>query len=1359
MTSNDDFVLSDNFYSGGSNESADNHADNLRKSVSIPHSISNTSIHGSLRNSSSNSSIQKTSAMKSSPSMKALESILNLKSEPSSASTSAVASITEEREDHQSIPEEEEPEDEEEEEDKNPTSVFSLQSARESTHSVQTFHSSKSHTSGSTHQNNGVTALSNRLSMITMDGDKTPVLQMTDNFEDGDETPIVNRSKVDEQSELKDDDNDGHDTTLIEQKVSEEVENTNIEGAHMNKQIQKLVDGSPITATSTSSSSSLLPPPSIPNGSPAKNTNSNSNASAGAGTVPTFNVLEPSPSLKVETNTPSKSMIPDYIPRIQPPSKRNTPSSNQSSTPKQTTSSSTFDTPHTVTTRPSVQSTPRTPRSHYENSASSYSLHNTKKLITETPPPINGRNNDQRLVLLQNQQQNQALNHLTPKYSHKRSSTLSDLSQITHEEQQKVPSAKKFSFKKLFKLKSKQHSLNEEETRRSPAGSVKSRNNESYTGANATSIAADSAPRIKLLKKPRSFSSPNLSKLTEMPKVSSSSQAKGSVMSTPAPPTQSSLKGSSPSSSSFLNVFKKNRSSENLLSMKRDSSKPSSIKTNAATPQSKMDETSIDNITTPNSNGFFIREVNDEDYEMKMSPPNFDDLEDYESSKGLLTVKKQRIITPKSNTKPDFNSTANSTPTITTTAANRRNNNRTEPDSFTVPSIPAFTPLLSSTPNTRSSYDSTTSSTFVPPSTLAPPPTAPSRFSAVLDERPLSSGFGSPFEVSYSPKDSVEEFSNTTSSIAKRERDNQQLLGEALFPKSLNAQEVESIVSLERSRSMKSFRSSSNKRNSFVNYDGSNENIIQGDSSILSSPDHTINRSTSILKNSDSKRNLQIDSVIENEDLSKILKPTQLVGGGEEEDHDQYSFEESGNFNDFIEFQDFINVENLNFSPQLSFDKEFDVEIESLEASPLPQVETRKEELSPIIQLNKESIRKKEEVDLPALPGTKSGQGAGKSSRIQLPKKTSRESFTKDLPKKSSRDSLAKDLPRINTEMSKTPLSSNTPVTSAATNNSAKDEKLSDEAIVSTPLTPNLEQIERPAATGTSPAKSQAESLIEQAFSNTPELNQDGRTTYNNRPISMSFRGLNGPSFQGKLALQNIRSSSSHQSFNISFADSSDVGSSTGVIESEYDNEDEDEDDDDESGIGNGFGSDNEAEIDDDNDDDDYASKNIPNFDPPPTIGKKKSNGSIRNNNTNEYGYGNGYGNGSGYGNGYNNGYSSGTNNGYYSSAPSPNSITSSPRSFSSLIARSWKRPAASPRVPPKPPTVILPTNHRNGVRFSSRIVLYDTYNGDEYDRHPDTATCNQLTPMLAQQIKEELNMVKLQMPVHESSRCYTHFF
>ncbi|CAM9014891.1 unnamed protein product [Wickerhamomyces anomalus] len=62
-------------------------------------------------------------------------------------------------------------------------------------------------------------------------------------------------------------------------------------------------------------------------------------------------------------------------------------------------------------------------------------------------------------------------------------------------------------------------------------------------------------------------------------------------------------------------------------------------------------------------------------------------------------------------------------------------------------------------------------------------------------------------------------------------------------------------------------------------------------------------------------------------------------------------------------------------------------------------------------------------------------------------------------------------------------------------------------------------------------------------------------------------------------------------------------------------------------------------------------------------------------------------------------------------------------------------------------------------VGFSSKIVLYDAWNGEDYDRHPDIATCNQLTPLIAQQIKEELNELKSEMEVHEDSQCYTHFY
>ncbi|MCJ1320059.1 bud neck involved protein [Xylographa vitiligo] len=62
-------------------------------------------------------------------------------------------------------------------------------------------------------------------------------------------------------------------------------------------------------------------------------------------------------------------------------------------------------------------------------------------------------------------------------------------------------------------------------------------------------------------------------------------------------------------------------------------------------------------------------------------------------------------------------------------------------------------------------------------------------------------------------------------------------------------------------------------------------------------------------------------------------------------------------------------------------------------------------------------------------------------------------------------------------------------------------------------------------------------------------------------------------------------------------------------------------------------------------------------------------------------------------------------------------------------------------------------------ITFSPRIQFHDTWPSGEYDRRGEIATCNRLTPMLAQQIKEELNSFKMEMEVHEESKLNTHFF
>ncbi|KAG9248268.1 hypothetical protein BJ878DRAFT_476617 [Calycina marina] len=68
------------------------------------------------------------------------------------------------------------------------------------------------------------------------------------------------------------------------------------------------------------------------------------------------------------------------------------------------------------------------------------------------------------------------------------------------------------------------------------------------------------------------------------------------------------------------------------------------------------------------------------------------------------------------------------------------------------------------------------------------------------------------------------------------------------------------------------------------------------------------------------------------------------------------------------------------------------------------------------------------------------------------------------------------------------------------------------------------------------------------------------------------------------------------------------------------------------------------------------------------------------------------------------------------------------------------------------------PQAKRNAT-FSQRVQFHDTWPSGEYDRRGEIATCNRLTPMLAQQIKEELNTFKMEMEVHETSKIYTHFF
>lgn len=90
-------------------------------------------------------------------------------------------------------------------------------------------------------------------------------------------------------------------------------------------------------------------------------------------------------------------------------------------------------------------------------------------------------------------------------------------------------------------------------------------------------------------------------------------------------------------------------------------------------------------------------------------------------------------------------------------------------------------------------------------------------------------------------------------------------------------------------------------------------------------------------------------------------------------------------------------------------------------------------------------------------------------------------------------------------------------------------------------------------------------------------------------------------------------------------------------------------------------------------------------------------------------------------------------------------------------------------------PITPQPVCGRNIV-FSPRIQFHETWPSGEYDRRGEIATCNRLTPLLAQQIREEINnfkmvrmicphsaqptmlTIKQEMEVHENSKIYTHF-
>lgn len=56
----------------------------------------------------------------------------------------------------------------------------------------------------------------------------------------------------------------------------------------------------------------------------------------------------------------------------------------------------------------------------------------------------------------------------------------------------------------------------------------------------------------------------------------------------------------------------------------------------------------------------------------------------------------------------------------------------------------------------------------------------------------------------------------------------------------------------------------------------------------------------------------------------------------------------------------------------------------------------------------------------------------------------------------------------------------------------------------------------------------------------------------------------------------------------------------------------------------------------------------------------------------------------------------------------------------------------------------VSPGCGKRNISFSPQLRFHDTWPPGEYDRRGEVATCNKLTPLLAQQIKEELNTFKM---------------
>lgn len=64
------------------------------------------------------------------------------------------------------------------------------------------------------------------------------------------------------------------------------------------------------------------------------------------------------------------------------------------------------------------------------------------------------------------------------------------------------------------------------------------------------------------------------------------------------------------------------------------------------------------------------------------------------------------------------------------------------------------------------------------------------------------------------------------------------------------------------------------------------------------------------------------------------------------------------------------------------------------------------------------------------------------------------------------------------------------------------------------------------------------------------------------------------------------------------------------------------------------------------------------------------------------------------------------------------------------------------------------PQTLARSISFSPKLQFHDAWSSSDYDRRGEIATCNRLTPMLAQQIKEELNSFKMVRHPYFTDSC-----